>query len=168
MRYRRHINPANCYFFTVVTAQRRPLLIDHIEWLKRAIRITRERHPFRIDAIVVLPDHLHTIWTLPTGDTDRAMRWRVLKRLFSCALASGQPTRSQGKRRENGIWQRRFWERCIRTEDDRRNHLEYIHLNPVKHGYCSAPVEWPYSSFRRAVGTGEYAAGWGRREERVG
>jgi putative transposase len=162
MRYRRLHNPGGCYFFTVVTEHRRPILLDHIEALRRAFHITQLRHPFHIDAIVVLPDHLHTIWRLPEADNDPSYRWRVLKRLFSSALPPVARSTAMVRKRESGIWQRRFWERCIRDERDWRSHLEYIHYNPVKHGYCDAPAQWVHSSFARFVRRGWYDPEWGR------
>jgi putative transposase len=160
MKYPRFQNPGGCYFFTVVTEARRPLLIDHIADLRRAVQITQRRHPFEIDAIVVLPDHLHTIWRLPEDDNDPSKRWRVLKRLFSSALPAFPRSASMQRKRESGVWQRRFWSRGIRNESDWRRHLEYIHYNPVKHGYCASPADWPYSSFARMVAAGFYPADW--------
>jgi putative transposase len=161
MDYRRYHQPGGCYFFTTVTEARRPILIEHLDRLKYAITTTRRRHPFEIDAIVVLPDHLHTIWRLPPDDGDFSTRWRVLKRLFSSGFVRRPSTTSQRSKVENGIWQRRFWEHCIRDEGDWRRHMDYIHYNPVKHGYCAAPADWPHSSFRRLVAKGWYDAAWG-------
>jgi putative transposase len=152
------------YFFTVVTHERRPILVAEIERLRSAFRRTIERHPFRLEAIVILPDHLHTMWMLPEADADFSRRWMVLKRMFSTGLADpASVSPSLAKKREKGIWQRRFWDHAIRDEEDRQLHLDYIHYNPVKHGYCSAPLEWPYSSFRRFVKRGQYEAEWGRK-----
>jgi putative transposase len=156
----RHLNHEARYFFTVVTEDRRPLLIDHIGLLRRAFRITRDRHPFEIDAIVVLPDHLHTVWRLPASDNDPSKRWRVLKRLFSCGIPDIGRSPAQLRRRENGVWQRRFWEHCIKDQQDWLRHIEYIYYNPVKHGYCELPSQWPYSSFAKAVRRGSYGAEW--------
>jgi putative transposase len=160
--YRRAHQPGGCWFFTVVTEGRRPLLIDHVDHLRRAFRIGLQRRPATIDAIVVLPDHLHTLWRLPEGDSDYSIRWMTIKRLFSAALPAGYVPASNRHRREKAIWQRRFWEHLIRDETDWRRHMDYIHYNPVKHGYCGSPVEWPYGSFRRCVRQGLYPADWGR------
>jgi putative transposase len=162
MRYRRLENAGGYYFFTVVTEGRRPILVDEIERLKRAFRVTRERHPFVMDALVVLPDHLHTIWRLPEGDRDTGLRWRVLKRLFSAGLPARRVSMSQVMKGEKGIWQRRFWERCIVSHADWLRHMEYIHFNPVKHGYCRLPGEWPYSTFARAVAGGVHPMDLGK------
>ncbi len=116
--------------------------------------------PFAIDAIVVLPDHLHTLWRLPDGEQDFSTRWMVIKRQFSAGLPAGPVNASKRSKREKGVWQRRFWEHCIRDEEDWRRHLDYIHYNPVKHGYVATPREWPYSSFRQAVAKGWYAEHW--------
>ncbi|OOZ39330.1 transposase [Solemya pervernicosa gill symbiont] len=161
MEYRRNFEAGGTYFFTVVTQSRQPILIDNIDLLRAAFVHTRKRYPFEIDAVVVLPDHLHTIWNLPRGDDDYARRWMVLKRKFSSPLSSATLNRSQRRKREKGVWQRRYWEHTIRDERDWRHHLDYIHYNPVKHGYVQAPRDWPYSSFMRAVGDGLYEPDWG-------
>ena len=156
MEYRRFYQPGARYFFTVVTANRKPLLIENIEKLRAAFKTCKERHPFEIEAMVVLPDHLHTIWRLPEGDADFSKRWMVIKRNFSSGLPQEVTSASKIKKREKGIWQRRFWEHCIRNEGDWRRHIDYIHYNPVKHGYVDTPQEWEYSSFRLAVDKGWY------------
>lgn len=158
--YRRHYRPGARYFFTVVTDRRQPLLIEHLGRLREAIRLGLERYPFAIEAIVVLPDHLHTIWRLPEGDCNFSTRWRVIKRKFSAGLPAGSLSPSKAAKRERGVWQRRFWEHCIRNEGDWRRHVDYIHYNPVKHGLAHAPSEWPYSSFRQAVAKGWHAPNW--------
>ncbi|MBK1709180.1 MULTISPECIES: transposase [Marichromatium] len=159
--YRRCFQPGGCYFFTVVTEGRRPLLVAHIDALRRALRMGMARRPFQIDALVVLPDHLHTIWRLPEGDADFSTRWMHIKRCFSTALDSQPTSPSRQRCRETGVWQRRFWEHLIRDERDWRRHMDYVHGNPVKHGYCAAPRDWPYSSFRRCVRAGLYGPDWG-------
>ena len=156
MEYRRFYQPGARYFFTVVTANRKPLLIDNIARLRAAFKMCMTRYPFEIEAIVVLPDHLHTIWRLPEGDADFSTRWMVIKRQFSSGLPQATVSQSKLKKREKGIWQRRFWEHCIRNEDDWRRHVDYIHFNPVKHGYVSVPNDWLYSSFQQAVEKGWY------------
>ena len=164
MDYRRVKMPGGCFFFTVVLEQRRPLFIRHIDRLRNAFLKVRDRYPFRIDAIVVLPDHIHTIWTLPAGDADYALRWAQIKRFFSSGLNSRPPSASKTRKREKGIWQRRYWEHCIRDEQDWRRHLDYIHFNPVKHEYVTRVRDWPYSSFHRLVSEGWYEEDWGRIE----
>jgi putative transposase len=156
MQYRRYYQSGARYFFTVVTQNREPILIDHIERLRAAFRLCLSRYPFEIEAIVVLPDHLHTIWRLPEGDGDFSKRWMVIKRKFSAGLPIGIVSESKTKKREKGIWQRRFWEHCIRNEEDWRRHVDYIHFNPVKHGYVAKPQDWLYSSYNRAVRHGWY------------
>ncbi len=156
MEYRRFYQSGAIYFFTVVTENREPLLIDNIERLRAAFRLCLSRYPFEIEAIVVLPDHLHTLWKLPEGDKDFSRRWMVIKRKFSSGLPCGTVNASKAKKREKGIWQRRFWEHYIRNEEDWRRHVDYIHFNPVKHGYVSEPQDWPYSSYPQAVRKGWY------------
>jgi putative transposase len=140
MYYRRDFTPGGTYFFTVVTAERRPLLTGPAaaEILRGAFRIVMAHYPFRIDAIVVLPDHLHTIWTLPEGDSNYPLRWNRIKGRFTEALPA--PIRP--------VWQNRYWEHRIRSDADFDHHASYIHWNPVKHGLVQAPGEWPYSSYR--------------------
>jgi len=161
--YRRNFVPGGSFFFTVNLAQRtRPLLTDHIAWLRKAFREVRQRHPFAIDAIVVLPDHLHTVWTMPPGDADFATRWRQIKSAFSHNFARKErisPSRSA--RGERGIWQRRYWEHTIRNETDMERHIDYIHINPVKHGLVNRVCDWAPSSFHRYVTLGVYPVDWG-------
>jgi putative transposase len=131
-------------------------LIDHIDRVRAAFRLCKARYPFDIEAIAVLPDHIHTIWRLPETDVDFSKRWMVIKRKFSSGLCVEDVSVSKKKKREKGIWQRRFWEHCIRDEDDWRRHMDYIHYNPVKHGYCEKPGNWQYSSYQTAVRHGFY------------
>jgi len=146
------------YFFTVVTENRQPILIEHIDRLRAAFRLCLSRYPFEIEAIVVLPDHVHTLWKLPEGDAEFSKRWMVIKRKFSAGLPSGPVNASKAKKREKGIWQRRFWEHRIRDEKDWRRHVDYIHYNPVKHAYVNTPEDWPHSSYQDAVKKGWYRA----------
>ena len=165
MQYRRNFIAGGCFFFTVVTANRRPILAtqESVEVLRNAFRAVRARHPFALDAIVVLPDHLHCIWTLPSGDSDFATRWRLIKTWFTkhCADAlRAAPNRARANKHEQALWQRRYWEHTLRDEEDFARHADYIHFNPVKHGYASSVAEWPYSSFRRFVEAGIYPVDW--------
>lgn len=160
--YRRSFVEGGSYFFTVNLAERRlRLLTNHIELLRRAFRYVRKRHPFVIDAIVVLPDHLHTIWTLPEGDSDFPVRWRLIKASFSRGLPyTERVSTSRLRKGERGIWQRRFWEHALRDEDDLARHIDYIHFNPVKHGHVERVGAWPFSSFHRMVRLGLYPGDW--------
>ena len=136
--------------------------------LRNALRHVMRRHPFKIDAFVLLPDHLHCIWTLPQGDDDFSTRWRLVKSYFSHRCESeyrGDVSASREKKREQAIWQRRFWEHAIRDEEDYARHVEYIHYNPVKHGLVTAPRDWEYSSFHRYVRAGLYDKMWGAEQE---
>ena len=154
-------------FFTVVTDRRLPILASPVavDLLRSAFRETMQRHPFTIDAIVVLPDHLHSIWTLPPGDTRFALRWSAIKAAFTRAYvgaggAEAPRSGSRRKRGERGVWQRRFWDHVIRDDDDFGRHLDYVHYNPLKHGLVSCPHDWPYSSFHRHVRDGTYPSDW--------
>jgi putative transposase len=148
--YRRLRLSGGEYFFTVNLEDRASdALTRNIDALRAAWRHTEERLPFETVAAVVLPDHLHCIWKLPSGDMDFASRWRVLKTHFTRTLierGEALPGRREGER---AVWQRRFWEHAIRDQDDRLRHVDYIHNNPVKHGHCSRVDEWPYSTWRR-------------------
>ncbi len=133
--------------------------------LRDAIKIVRSRHPFIIDAWVLLPDHLHAIWTLPPGDADFPMRWASIKRMVSMACADDyhRPdwlTASKTKHRVSTFWQRRYWEHQIREERDYERHCDYIHWNPVKHGLADHPGNWPYTSFHQFVKRGVYPRHW--------
>jgi putative transposase len=127
--------------------------------LKEALRRAKSSRPFDVEAMVVLPDHLHCLWRLPEGDGDFSSRWRLIKHQVSIGI----PACVNG-RNEKAVWQRRYWEHLIRDEEDWRRHMDYIHYNPVKHGYVEAPGDWPHSSFRQCVERGWYAPDWGRVE----
>jgi putative transposase len=160
--YRRNFIRGGSYFFTVNLADRRlRLLTEHIELLRSAFRYTQGRHLFTVEATVVLPDHLHAVWTLPEGDADFALRWRLIKSTFSRALPRGeQVSNSRDAKGERGIWQRRYWEHTLRDGGDFERHVNYIHFNPVKHGHVTQAREWPYSSFHRMVRLGVYPEDW--------
>jgi putative transposase len=167
-RYRRDNTPGATWFFTVVTYRRRPILCDEPmrAALRRAIELTRLDWPFAIDAWVLLPDHLHCIWTLPDGDADFSTRWNLIKRRTSAALKEtyNRPelmNQSKTAHRELTIWQRRFWEHRIRDERDFAQHADYIHYNPLKHDLVTSPADWAYSSFHRYVHDGIYPPDWG-------
>jgi putative transposase len=161
--YRRNFVAGASYFYTVNLAHRRSrLLTQHIGPLRAAFRYARARHLFAIEAIVVLPDHLHAIWTLPDGDADFALRWRLIKSAFSRALPRRECiSESRMSKAERGIWQRRYWEHTLRDEKDFARHADYIHYNPVKHGHVNRAVDWPFSSFHRMVRLGIYPRDWG-------
>ncbi|MGC9269593.1 REP-associated tyrosine transposase [Acidiphilium sp.] len=161
--YRRHRVAGGTYFFTVALADRgSDLLMTEIAALRESVARARAVRPFEIDAWVVLPEHLHAVWTLPEGDADFSTRWMLIKRGFSARVAAGEArSASRVAKGERGIWQRRFWEHAVRDEDDFVRHVDYVHFNPVKHGFVERAWDWPFSSFRRAVGRGDYPAGWG-------
>jgi putative transposase len=162
--YRRNFIAAGAFFFTVNLAERRTrLLTEQIEKLRTAFRVTRGRHPFKIEAMVVLPDHLHAVWTLPEGDADFATRWQLIKSAFSRSLPAGEPiSPSRAAKGERGIWQRRYWEHTLRDAGDFARHINYIHINPVKHRLVTQVKDWPYSSFHRMARLGIYPEDWAR------
>jgi len=161
-RYRRVKNAGGTYFFTVALLDRSSsLLVERVELLRCAVRQARASRPFLIDAWVILPDHLHCIWTLPEGDADYSARWRDIKVRFVRGLPKTEVLDARRERkRERGIWQRRFWEHTIRSERDFETHFNYVHLNPYKHGLVTRVRDWPYSSFHRAVEQGIYDEDW--------
>ena len=166
--YRRWRVEGGTYFFTVVTYERRPLLATEAARasLRKAIFQVRQRHPLRVVAIVLLPDHLHTIWELPPGDANYAVRWRQIKTLVTQSLAPILPmaadlSPSRRSRHEKSVWQRRFYEHTCRDEQDVKRLADYIHVNPVKHQLVTRVRDWPWSSFHRYVGLGEYTCDWG-------
>ena len=161
--YRRVKLEGATYFFTVNCAERHGnhLLVDHIDRLRQIFRQVKSGRPFEIDAMVVLPDHLHCIWTLPPGDGDYQTRWALIKAGFSRAIPVGERrSMSRIKRGERGIWQRRYWEHLIRDDQDFERHVDYIHWNPVKHGWVRRVGDWPHSSFHAYVRRGIYPADW--------
>lgn len=178
-RYIRVRAPGATFFFTVNLAQRGgDLLLREIATLREAVRDTRADRAFGIDAWVVLPDHLHAVWTLPTGDTDFSGRWAAIKSRFTMALCragdrppSDLPVVQSGTyaglkpglrvaKREAAVWQRRFWEHTIRDEGDYAAHLAYCWGNPVKHGLVARPVDWPFSSIHRDIRAGRVPPEW--------
>jgi putative transposase len=161
--YRRNRVEGGTYFFTVAIANRHlDLLVQHIEVLKIALRDEKKNAPFINLGFVVLPDHLHAVWRLPEGDADYSNRWRRIKTRFSRALPHDETvSNSRIAKGERGIWQRRFWEHTIRDEDDLPRHLDYIHYNPVKHGFVCHAADWPHSTFHEYVARGKYDRDWG-------
>ena len=155
------------FFFTVVSYKRYPIFREEaaIDLLWQCFQTTMTIYPFRVDATVILPDHLHTIWTLPDSDHDFSTRWKRIKATFSrhyrgCIIED--VSESMRRKKEKGIWQRRFWEHAIRDQTDFNRHCDYIHYNPVKHGLVNSPLEWEYSSFRKFVEKGLYCQDWGQ------
>ncbi len=166
--YRRFKQPGATWFFTVNLAERRGnrLLTDRIDALRMAFAHVKDKHPFEIDAVVILPDHLHCILTLPEGDPDFSTRWGLIKAYFSRRVEKGERiSKSRQKRGERGLWQRRFWEHLIRDETDYRQHVDYIHWNPVKHGWVTSVKDWPHSSFHGYLAQGVYPENWGNEIE---
>ena len=160
--YRRSRIPGGTYFFTVNVLERKSrLLVEHVELLRDAVRAVKARRPFHIDAWVVLPDHLHAVWTLPEGDADYSGRWRAIKIAFAKSLPKTE-YRSDVRlsKGERGIWQRRFWEHTIRDDADYASHVDYVAINPVKHGLVKRVADWPHSSFHRDVAKEIYPLDW--------
>ena len=169
--YRRNYAPGGTYFFTVVTHGREPFLTTPLarKCLHGAFAEEGVIRPFDIVAILLLPDHLHTIWTLPDGDDDYSTRWKRIKGGFTDAYLAaggweGERSASRRKRGERAVWQRRFWEHTVRDENDHERCMNYVHWNPVKHGLVTRVADYEWSSFHRWVRSGEYDAHWGEGE----
>ena len=152
MYYRRARQDGGTYFFTVTAQDWQPLLTQPciLKALSLAVAHVKAKHPFTMTAYVILPDHLHVLWRLPENDDDFSMRWRLIKHFASRHVPE------HGK-----IWQNRFWEHLVRDEEDYHRHLDYIHINPVKHGLSVRPEDWPHSSFMHYLDKGWYTPGWG-------
>ena len=161
-QYIRAFVPGGTFFFTVTLLERRRrLLTENIDKLREVFKEARQRRPFTVDAIVILPDHLHCIWMLPSGDADFSTRWHDIKARFAAQIPRGERLSGQRlKKGERGIWQRRFWEHVILDERDYELHIDYIHYNPVKHGHVTRVADWPHSSFHRYVQRGIYDLEW--------
>ena len=166
--YRRWYVPGGTFFFTVVTHGRRPFLTDDQSrtLLRDAIEKERRKRPFEVVAWVLLPDHLHCVWTLPHGDTNYPLRWGRIKDSFTkpylaAGGTEGVRNRSRRRHRERAVWQRRYWEHTVEDEDDLERCVDYIHWNPVKHGLVSRVRDWPWSTFHRFVQAGQYDIDWG-------
>ena len=163
MRYRRNRQAGGCYFFTLTLADRsQSLLTDNISILRAAFSKVQRERPFRIDAIVIMPEHLHIVMTLPPGDADYSTRWMLIKSYFSKSIPKTESISPSRKLKgERGVWQRRFWEHTIHNEFDLVKHVDYIHYNPVKHGYVDAPSKWPFSSIHKYIRDGKIPSDWG-------
>ena len=166
MQYRRALTPGGTFFFTLVTEQRRPIFTsnERVQVLRDAFKSVRASRPFEVDAMVVMPDHLHCIWTLPPDDADFSTRWRLIKTWFTKHCQPdlhNTPNAARAAKGQQAVWQHRYWEHQLRDADDFANHVDYIHYNPVKHGLVTSPADWPYSSFLRYVKAGVYPANWG-------
>ena len=160
--YRRNRVPGGTYFFTVNLLERKSaLLVEYIDCLREAVRMVRLHQPFHIDAWVVLPDHLHCVLTLPEGDADYSSRWKAIKIAFSKSIPKTERLSAvRIANGERGIWQRRYWEHTIRGDKDYAAHVDYCHINPLKHGLVKEVKEWPYSTFHKLVEEGIYPENW--------
>lgn len=167
--YRRCFVPGGSYFFTVVTERRAKILGNDLarDLLRAAFQDCFQRWPpFQVDAMVMLHDHMHAIWTLPPDDFAYPKRWGAIKKHFTqswLALGGAEQFRSPSRiaHRRRGVWQRYYAEHTLRDETDYQRHFDYIHYNPVKHGLVESPRDWPYSTFHRWVKRGVYNSDWG-------
>ena len=163
MNYRRAFTQGGTYFFTLTLANRQSqLLTKHIGALRQSIRRVKTTHPFLMDAIVILPEHLHLMLTLPKNDEDYPNRISRIKANFTRQIPKHETvSESRLRKGERGIWQRRYWEHQIRDDSDYNNHINYIHYNPVKHGHVTSPIDWPYSSIHRYIRERILPKDWG-------
>ncbi|MFN0316941.1 MAG: REP-associated tyrosine transposase [Burkholderiales bacterium] len=163
MRYRRSDTLGGTYFFTVNLADRRSdALVRHINELRAVMAHVRDAHPFSVVAMVALPEHLHAILRLPPGDADYSLRWSLIKAGFSRRLKKVEAiSASREAKRERGIWQRRYWEHQIRDETDMARHVDYIHYNPVKHGWVKRPIDWRHSTLHAYIERKFLSPEWG-------
>jgi putative transposase len=166
--YRRWYVPGGTYFFTLVTCHRRAILCGDVgrRCLHEAIHAVQDKLPVTVVAIVLLPDHIHSVWTLPADDARYSLRWKQIKegftrRFLDAGGTEQQVSRSRSQHSERGVWQRRFWEHTVQDEEDLKRCVDYVHWNPKKHGYVSSVCDWPWSSFHRFVKQGEYEICWG-------
>ena len=160
--YRRVLIPGGTWFFTVNLLERRQrLLTEQFDLLRNGIARTKRKYPFRLDALVVLPDHLHAVVTLPPGDDDFPTRIRLIKTRFAKSLPKTERLSAvRQEKGERGIWQRRYWEHYIRDERDLRNHIAYCYYNPVKHKHVTRMKDWPHSTYHRDVRLGRFEPDW--------
>ncbi len=170
MRYRRSKTKGGTFFFTIVTYQRRKIFNDDLtaSQFMNAIKQIKNKHPFKMIGYVLLPDHFHCIWTLPENDNDFSMRWRLIKSCFTRLYLPNSKislTPSRKNKKEQSIWQRRFWEHEIRSEEELAKYLDYIHYNPIKHHYVDGASQWKYSSFQHYVNKQIYLPDWGSSEQ---
>ncbi len=161
VQYRRSRVAGGTFFFTVNLRDRTcTLLVDHAGQLREIVRDVRKQLPFTIDAMVILPDHWHAVWTLPPHDAAYARRIRLIKARFTRYLVRAGERIEKDRRGEYHLWQKRFWEHTIRDDADFESHLNYVHFNPVKHGHVDHVRDWPYSTFHRYVQRGLLPANW--------
>ena len=161
VNYRRATVPGATCFFTVTLRDRRSsILVEQIAAFREALQTARRARPFRIDAMAVLPDHIHAVWTLPPDDQDYSGRWRLIKAGFTRAMRERGVPLHADRRGEYGLWQRRFWEHLIRDDTDFARHVDYIHFNPVRHGLVERPVDWPWTSLHRYIRQGIVPPDW--------
>jgi putative transposase len=173
--YRRCYVAGGTFFFTLVTETRRPMLDTDLarRCLREAIEKVRIKWPFEVVAIALLPDHLHTVWTLPPDDDRYPIRWKQIKEEFTRRYlgAGGKeipPNASRLRHNERGIWQRRYWEHAVEDEEQLKRCVDYVHWNPKKHGHVTNIRDWPWLSFHRFVAMGEYTVDWGAQDPTPG
>ncbi len=166
--YRRHYVAGGTYFFTCVAHRRSPILTTELgrRCLREAVKKIQHDHPFEIVANVLLPDHWHSVWTLPLGDDRYPTRWMRIKEEFTKAwLERGgeelPQSASRRRHRQRGVWHKRYWEHTVRDEEDLKRCVDYVHWNPRKHGLVARVRDWEWSSFHRFVREGEYGIDWG-------
>jgi putative transposase len=150
--YRRNRIAGATYFFTVTLRDRSSdLLVREIDALRGAWRAAARRVPHTVIAAVVLPDHLHAVIRMDDNTANYPRLWQDIKKGF---------TRRTSEPGSPSAWQARYWERTVRNEEELQALIDYVHINPVKHGLVDAVAEWPHSSFRRYVKNGWLPLDW--------
>jgi putative transposase len=166
-QYRRVFQEGTYYFITIVTHNRKQILINEIDLLRESFKYSKTKYEYEIFAVVILPDHLHMLIKprdfLQYPDIIKTIKTHFTKNLPESYKRESQKEVSQSKlnKGEKGIWQRRYFEHTIRDEKDLERHLDYIHYNPVKHSFVNSASEWNFSSFKDFVKSGVYENDWG-------
>jgi putative transposase len=154
---RRYHRQGNIYFITNVTHERKPVLVDNVDLFRAALNAVNVRTPFEIMAWVVLHDHFHFIVDPKQQD--------ISDLLQKIKMSFGALWRKRMNVNSGRVWQNRFWDHIIRDQTDLNRHIDYVHFNPVKHGYVTSPFEWQQSSIHKYEEEGFYSQDWGKMDE---
>lgn len=164
MNYRRLYIENSKIFITMVTSKRRPILIENINILRESFKQIKNKIEYKIEAIVILPDHIHMIIepkeTKKYPEIIKGIKTYFSRAIDETKLDNYELTQSRKDKKEKDIWQRRYWEHSITDEADLRKHTDYIHYNPIKHGYVKQAKKWKYSTFKKCVQQGFYDENW--------
>ena len=141
-------------------------MLEHIDLLREAFLLSKKQYCYELIAVSVMPDHLHML-IKPENAKEYPKIISCIKRKFTYSInqkTSGLyrqvRSASRVKKREAGVWQRRYYEHTIRNEKELMSHIDYIHYNPVKHGYTDKAQNWNHSSFQKYIDKGWYDENW--------